>query len=111
MNGWVYEGFDKTYKELGISFDKIYYESQTYLLGKSLVEEGLEKGIFFRKEDNSVWIDLAADGLDQKLLLRGDGTSVYMTQDLGTALTRFKEENLDAMIYVVGNEQNYHSRY
>lgn len=108
MNGWVYEGFDKTYKELGISFDKIYYESQTYLLGKSLVEEGLEKGIFFRKEDNSVWIDLAADGLDQKLLLRGDGTSVYMTQDLGTALTRFKEENLDAMIYVVGNEQNYH---
>lgn len=108
MNSWVYEGFDKTYKELGISFDKIYYESQTYLLGKSLVEEGLEKGIFFRKEDNSVWIDLAADGLDQKLLLRGDGTSVYMTQDLGTALTRFKEENLDAMIYVVGNEQNYH---
>ena len=108
MNGWVYEGFDKTYKELGISFDKIYYESQTYLLGKSLVEEGLEKCIFFRKEDNSVWIDLAADGLDQKLLLRGDGTSVYMTQDLGTALTRFKEENLDAMIYVVGNEQNYH---
>lgn len=108
MNGWVYEGFDKTYKELGISFDKIYYESQTYLLGKSLVEEGLEKGIFFRKEDNSVWIDLAADGLDQKLLLRRDGTSVYMTQDLGTALTRFKEENLDAMIYVVGNEQNYH---
>ena len=108
MNGWVYEGFDKTYKELGISFDKVYYESQTYLLGKSLVEEGLEKGIFFRKEDNSVWIDLTADGLDQKLLLRGDGTSVYITQDLGTALTRFKEENLDAMIYVVGNEQNYH---
>ena len=108
MNGWVYEGFDVTYKALGVDFDKIYYESQTYLLGKSLVEEGLAKGVFFRKEDNSVWIDLAEDGLDQKLLLRGDGTSVYMTQDLGTAFTRFKEERLDAMIYVVGNEQNYH---
>ena len=108
MNGWVYEGFDVTYKALGVDFDKIYYESQTYLLGKSLVEEGLAKGIFFRKEDNSVWIDLTADGLDQKLLLRGDGTSVYMTQDLGTALRRFEENRLDDMIYVVGNEQNYH---
>ncbi len=108
MNGWVYEGFDVTYKAMGVDFDKVYYESQTYLLGKSLVEEGLKKGVFFRKEDNSVWIDLEADGLDQKLLLRGDGTSVYMTQDLGTALSRFEENNLDDMIYVVGNEQNYH---
>ncbi len=108
MNGWVYEGFDVTYKALGVDFDKVYYESQTYLLGKSLVEEGIRKGVFFRKEDNSVWIDLTADGLDQKLLLRGDGTSVYMTQDLGTALRRFEENNLDDMIYVVGNEQNYH---
>ena len=108
MNGWVYEGFDVTYKALGIDFDKVYYESQTYLLGKSLVEDGLQKGVFFRKEDNSVWIDLEADGLDQKLLLRGDGTSVYMTQDLGTALSRFEENKLDDMIYVVGNEQNYH---
>ena len=108
MNGWVYEGFDVTYKALGVDFDKVYYESQTYLLGKSLVEEGLQKGVFFRKEDNSVWIDLEADGLDQKLLLRGDGTSVYMTQDLGTALSRFEENSLDDMIYVVGNEQNYH---
>ena len=93
---------------LGVDFDKVYYESQTYLLGKSLVEEGLQKGIFFRKEDNSVWIDLAEDGLDQKLLLRGDGTSVYMTQDLGTAYRRFEDNNLDGIIYVVGNEQNYH---
>ena len=108
MNGWVYEGFDVTYKALGVDFDKVYYESQTYLLGKSLVEDGLQKGVFFRKEDNSVWIDLEADGLDQKLLLRGDGTSVYMTQDLGTALSRFEENSLDDMIYVVGNEQNYH---
>ena len=108
MNGWVYEGFDVTYKALGVDFDKVYYESQTYLLGKSLVQEGLDKGVFFRKEDNSVWIDLTADGLDQKLLLRGDGTSVYMTQDLGTALRRFEENKLDEMIYVVGNEQNYH---
>ncbi len=108
MNGWVYEGFDVTYKALGVDFDKVYYESETYLLGKSLVEDGLKKGVFFRKEDNSVWIDLEADGLDQKLLLRGDGTSVYMTQDLGTALSRFEENNLDDMIYVVGNEQNYH---
>lgn len=108
MNGWVYKGFDVTYKALGVDFDKVYYESQTYLLGKSLVQEGLDKGIFFRKEDGSVWIDLTADGLDQKLLLRGDGTSVYMTQDLGTALSRFDENKLDSMIYVVGNEQNYH---
>ncbi len=108
MNGWVYDGFDVTYKALGVDFDKVYYESQTYLLGKSLVEDGLRRGIFFRKEDGSVWIDLGADGLDQKLLLRGDGTSVYMTQDLGTALSRFEENKLDEMIYVVGNEQNYH---
>jgi arginyl-tRNA synthetase len=108
MNGWVYDGFDVTYKALGVDFDKVYYESQTYLLGKSLVQDGLDKGVFFRKEDNSVWIDLEADGLDQKLLLRGDGTSVYMTQDLGTALSRFEENKLDDMIYVVGNEQNYH---
>ena len=108
MNGWVYEGFDVTYKALGVDFDNVYYESQTYLLGKSLVQDGLDKGVFFRKEDNSVWIDLEADGLDQKLLLRGDGTSVYMTQDLGTALSRFEENKLDDMIYVVGNEENYH---
>ncbi len=108
MNGWVYDGFDVTYKALGVDFDKVYYESQTYLLGKGLVEEGLRKGVFFRKEDNSVWIDLEADGLDQKLLLRGDGTSVYMTQDLGTAFRRFEDNKLDDMIYVVGNEQNYH---
>ena len=108
MNGWVYEGFDKTYKELGVSFDKMYYESNTYLLGKSLVEAGLEKGVLFRKEDDSVWADLTEDGLDQKLLLRADGTSVYMTQDLGTALQRFQEDHLNGLIYVVGNEQNYH---
>lgn len=108
MNGWVYEGFDKTYEAMGVGFDKIYYESQTYLLGKSIVEDGLARGIFFRKDDGSVWCDLTSDGLDQKLLLRGDGTSVYMTQDLGTAVTRFREERLDEMIYVVGNEQNYH---
>ena len=108
MNSWVYAGFDVTYKALGVDFDKVYYESQTYLLGKSLVEEGLQKGIFFRKEDGSVWIDLQKDGLDQKLLLRGDGTSVYMTQDLGTAYRRFEDNHLDEMIYVVGNEQNYH---
>ena len=108
MNGWVYDGFDVTYKALGVDFDKVYYESQTYLLGKSIVQEGLDKGIFFRKEDGSVWIDLEADGLDQKLLLRGDGTSVYMTQDLGTALQRFEQNALNGIIYVVGNEQNYH---
>ena len=108
MNGWVYEGFDVTYKALGVDFDKVYYESQTYLLGKSLVQDGLDKGVFYRKEDGSVWINLEGDGLDHKLLLRGDGTSVYMTQDLGTALSRFEENKLDDMIYVVGNEQNYH---
>ncbi len=108
MNGWVYDGFDVTYRNLGISFDKIYYESQTYLLGKALVERGLKEGIFFRKEDGSVWCDLTGDGLDQKLLLRTDGTSVYMTQDLGTAERRFNEYNFDELIYVVGNEQNYH---
>ncbi len=108
MNGWVYDGFDVTYKALGVDFDKVYYESQTYLLGKSLVEEGLAKGVFYRREDNSVWIDLTGDGLDEKLLLRGDGTSVYMTQDLGTAFRRFEDNKLDDMIYVVGNEQNYH---
>ena len=108
MNGWVYEGFDVTYKALGVDFDKVYYESQTYLLGKSLGEEGLKKGVFYRLDDNSVWIDLTGDGLDEKLLLRGDGTSVYMTQDLGTAFRRFEDNKLDDMIYVVGNEQNYH---
>ena len=108
MNGWVYKGFDATYKAMGVSFDKVYYESQTYLLGKSLVQEGLDKGIFYRRDDNSVWIDLTKDGLDEKLLLRGDGTSVYMTQDLGTAFRRFEDNKLDDMIYVVGNEQNYH---
>jgi len=108
MNGWVYEGFDKTYAELGVAFDKIYYESQTYLLGKSLVDEGLAKGVFYRREDGSVWCDLTADGLDEKLLLRSDGTSVYMTQDLGTACRRHDEYSFDEMIYVVGNEQNYH---
>lgn len=108
MNGWVYEGFEVTYKALGVDFDTVYYESKTYLLGKTLVEEGLRRGVFFRKEDGSVWIDLEADGLDQKLLLRGDGTSVYMTQDLGTAYRRFEDNHLDEMIYVVGNEQNYH---
>lgn len=108
MNGWVYEGFEKTYSDLGITFDRTYYESQTYLLGKELVIKGLEKGVFFKKEDGSVWIDLTDEGLDQKLLLRSDGTSVYMTQDLGTACQRFEEYTLDEHIYVVGNEQNYH---
>ncbi len=108
MNDWVYAGFDETYKALGVGFDKIYYESNTYLVGKKKVEEGLEKGLFFRKPDNSVWADLTADGLDQKLLLRSDGTSVYMTQDIGTAEMRFKDFPIDKMIYVVGNEQNYH---
>ena len=108
MNSWVYAGFDETYKKMGVSFDKIYYESQTYLKGKAKVEEGLEKGLFFRKDDNSVWADLTNEGLDQKLLLRSDGTSVYMTQDIGTAEMRFKDFPIDKMIYVVGNEQNYH---
>ncbi len=108
MNGWVYDGFEKTYRAMGVDFDKMYYESQTYLLGKSLVDKGLQQGVFTRRDDGSVWIDLTGDGLDQKLLLRGDGTSVYMTQDLGTALQRFEEFDLDELIYVVGNEQNYH---
>ena len=108
MNSWVYAGFDETYKRLGVSFDKIYYESQTYLEGKKTVMEGLEKGLFFRKEDGSVWADLTENGLDQKLLLRSDGTSVYMTQDIGTAQLRFRDYPIDRMIYVVGNEQNYH---
>lgn len=108
MNSWVYSGFDETYKALGVGFDKIYYESQTYLKGKAKVEEGLEKGLFFRKDDNSVWADLSDEGLDQKLLLRSDGTSVYMTQDIGTAEMRFNDYPIDKMIYVVGNEQNYH---
>ena len=108
MNDWVYAGFDETYKALGVGFDKIYYESNTYLEGKKKVEEGLAKGLFIRKEDNSVWADLTNEGLDQKLLLRSDGTSVYMTQDIGTAEMRFKDFPIDKMIYVVGNEQNYH---
>ena len=108
MNDWVYAGFDETYKALGVGFDKIYYESNTYLVGKKKVEEGLAKGLFFRKDDNSVWADLTNEGLDQKLLLRSDGTSVYMTQDIGTAEMRFNDFPIDKMIYVVGNEQNYH---
>lgn len=108
MNNWVYAGFDETYKALGVGFDKIYYESNTYLEGKKKVEEGLKKGLFIRKADNSVWADLTNEGLDQKLLLRSDGTSVYMTQDIGTAEMRFKDFPIDKMIYVVGNEQNYH---
>ena len=108
MNSWVYAGFDETYKMMGVDFDKIYYESQTYLVGKSKVLEGLEKGIFYRREDGSVWADLTKEGLDEKLLLRSDGTSVYMTQDIGTAKLRFDDYPINKMIYVVGNEQNYH---
>lgn len=108
MNGWVYEGFAETYKQLGVAFDKYYYESNTYLLGKDIVEEGLAKGVFFKKEDGSVWIDLTTDGLDQKLVLRSDGTSVYMTQDLGTAQLKYDDFHTDESIYVVGNEQDYH---
>ena len=108
MNHWVYEGFDETYKRLGVDFDKIYYESDTYLVGKETVLGGLEKGIFYRRDDNSVWADLTNDGLDEKLLLRSDGTSVYMTQDIGTAQLRFRDYPIDKMVYVVGNEQNYH---
>ncbi len=108
MNNWVYEGFDETYKRLGVDFDKIYYESDTYLVGKETVLGGLEKGIFYRREDESVWADLTNDGLDEKLLLRSDGTSVYMTQDIGTAQLRFRDYPIDKMVYVVGNEQNYH---
>ena len=108
MNDWVYAGFDETYKALGVGFDKIYYESETYLEGKDKVEEGLEKGLFYRRDDGSVWADLTSEGLDEKLLLRSDGTSVYMTQDIGTAKLRFQDFPIDKMIYVVGNEQNYH---
>ena len=108
MNGWVYEGFDETYKRLGVDFDKIYYESDTYLVGKETVLGGLEKGIFYRRPDESVWADLTNDGLDEKLLLRSDGTSVYMTQDIGTAQLRFRDYPINKMVYVVGNEQNYH---
>ncbi|WP_342647972.1 arginine--tRNA ligase [Mucilaginibacter sp. CSA2-8R] len=108
MNTWVYDGFAKTYKKLGVNFDKFYYESNTYLLGKDIIEEGLEKGVFFKKDDGSVWIDLTADGLDQKLVLRGDGTSVYITQDLGTAQLKYNDFGMDESIYVVGNEQDYH---
>ncbi|MEL0275714.1 MAG: arginine--tRNA ligase, partial [Flavobacteriaceae bacterium] len=109
MNGWVYRGFDVTYKNLGVSFDSLYYESDTYLLGKTLIEEGLAKKILYKKEDGSVWIDLTEDGLDEKLLLRSDGTAVYMTQDLGTALQRFKDNpTMSGMVYTVGNEQDYH---
>jgi len=108
MNGWVYAGFEKTYKQLGVDFHKYYYESNTYLLGKDIIQEGLENGVFFKKEDNSVWIDLTDEGLDQKLVLRGDGTSVYITQDLGTAQLKYDEFKMDESIYVVGNEQDYH---
>ena len=108
MNAWVYTGFNETYKRLGVDFDQVQYESNTYILGKDIIEEGLAKGVFFKKEDNSVWIDLTEDGLDQKLVLRGDGTSVYMTQDLGTAVERFKQNNIQKLIYTVGNEQDYH---
>jgi arginyl-tRNA synthetase len=108
MNSWVYAGFNETYQRLGVDFDKIYYESETYLDGKAKVLEGLEKGIFFRRDDGSVWADLTADGLDEKVLLRSDGTSVYMTQDIGTAKLRYDDYPIDRMIYVVGNEQNYH---
>jgi arginyl-tRNA synthetase len=108
MNGWVYEGFDETYKRLGVDFDKIYYESDTYLVGKDTVLGGLEQGKFYRREDGSVWADLTNEGLDEKLLLRSDGTSVYMTQDIGTAQLRFRDYPIDKMVYVVGNEQNYH---
>lgn len=108
MNNWVYAGFNETYKRLGVDFDQVQYESNTYILGKDIIEAGLSKGVFFRKEDNSVWIDLTEDGLDQKLVLRGDGTSVYMTQDLGTAVERFKQNDIQKLIYTVGNEQDYH---
>jgi arginyl-tRNA synthetase len=108
MNSWVYAGFADTYKNLGVSFDKFYYESSTYILGKDIIDEGLEKGVFFKKPDNSVWIDLTDEGLDEKLVLRSDGTSVYMTQDLGTAQLKYNDFHMDSSIYVVGNEQDYH---
>ena len=106
MNQWVYDGFDITYKELGVDFDKNYYESNTYLLGKDVVATGLESGVFYRKEDGSVWIDLTEDGLDEKIVLRSDGTAVYITQDIGTAIERFKDYDLSALTYTVGNEQD-----
>ena len=109
MNGWVYEGFERTYKNLGVDFDTLYYESDTYLLGKEVVADGLEKGVFYRKEDGSVWIDLSDEGLDEKIVLRSDGTAVYMTQDIGTALQRVKDHpDVGGMVYTVGNEQDYH---
>jgi arginyl-tRNA synthetase len=108
MNGWVYEGFDATYQKMGVNFDKFYYESDTYLLGKDIVEEGLSKGVFFKKENGSVWVDLTAEGLDEKLVLRGDGTSVYITQDMGTADLKYRDFQIDKSVYVVGNEQDYH---
>ena len=108
MNGWVYDGFNVTYQRLGVAFDRVYYESQTYLLGREIVLEGLRKGVFYQKDDGSIWVDLTGDSLDEKLLLRSDGTSVYMTQDIGTACQRFGEYNIDELVYVVGNEQNYH---
>ena len=108
MNSWVYKGFEQTYSDLGISFDKVYYESNTYLLGKDIVKQGLENEIFVRDEDSSVWIDLTDEGLDRKILLRSDGTTVYMTQDIGTAIKRIEEFNPSKIIYVVGNEQDYH---
>lgn len=111
MNNWVYKGFDETYKEMGVTFDKIYYESDTYLVGRKRVLEGLEKGLFYKKEDNSIWADLSAQNLDHKLLLRADGTSVYMTQDIGTAKLRFDDYPIDTMIYVVGNEQTIILRF
>ncbi|AZQ44961.1 arginine--tRNA ligase [Nonlabens ponticola] len=108
MNGWVYAGFDTTYRDLGVTFDSLYYESDTYLLGKDVIAHGLNNGVFFKKEDGSVWIDLTADGLDEKIVLRSDGTAVYMTQDIGTAIQRVKDHNIDSMVYTVGNEQDYH---
>ena len=108
MNSWVYAGFDITYKRIGSDFDKMYYESDTYLLGKKLVEEGLQKGVFFKKEDNSVWVDLTADGLDEKIVQRKDGTAVYITQDIGLAVNKYEEYKYESSIYVVGDEQNYH---
>src|SRR5690606_31794552 len=108
MNAWVYDGFDQTYNRLGVNFDVVQHESETYLLGKDLVLKGIEKGIFYKKEDGSVWIDLTEEGLDEKLVLRSDGTSVYITQDIGTAVERFEKFNIDGLTYVVGNEQDYH---
>ena len=109
MNGWVYDGFDMTYRDLGVDFDQLYYESETYLLGKNVIEEGLTKGVFYKKEDGSVWCDLTSEGLDEKLVLRSDGTAVYMTQDIGTAIQRVKDySDINGMVYTVGNEQDYH---